>query len=805
MSGLLQRTRPLLQHHRAEVAGAALDGVCHASRLALVQRPDNLPGDTGSQGPPGPQGVQGVAGPVGSQGPAGPVGSTGPAGPTGVPGPEGPTGPAGAQGETGPQGESGVPYESQILADGPSHYWRLGEASGTVAIDSIGGADGTITGGVTLSQPGATADGNTAMTFNGTTGRIDTPSVTLPTAVTVEAWVQSTPGVHPIVSVGLGPVVVFHLDGHVLKLYDQFNSDQYQANPTPLSTGVWHHVLWVLDGTLLKFYVDGVFASSVTFTHSVPNVGPLSIAWSAYANLYGAGLIDEVAIYPYALTAAQILKHYELRTSVSVSIPGPPGPEGPQGPPGTPGTLSANRLLGRGSLSGNGVAEEITLGTNLALDGTTLNATGGGAGTTDLDYLGDYVPATYNDGDIVVAADGVAYICVKDGVTTAPEPWPGTGIITTVGPPGPPGPTGPQGPQGIQGIQGPQGATGPQGPIGPSGAVPVGAMMMWAAAAAPLEWQLCQGQAISRASYPTLFALIGSTYGAGDGSTTFNVPNLQQRFPLGKSTAGVGATLGEAGGTISHQHTVPAHTHGVGTLAASSHSHNVGTLAVAGHSHDFGTLVVASHAHGPGNLTVESHDHSSGTYVVASHTHDKGTFATNSTGNHTHGVNSHSHGVGSLSASASSTTTGTTTSWAHDSFNYSSGSNSIKAFTGTSHNHGLSASTSTSVSLSGSTATATSATDSNGAHTHTLTGVTGSTAPDVTGTSGARAPVVNAGATAAAAPGLTGATGWVAPGISGDTGAAASTLSGDTAASAAALTDAANPPYLTVNFIIKVL
>lgn len=90
------------------------------------------------------------------------------------------------------------------------------------------------------------------------------------------------------------------------------------------------------------------------------------------------------------------------------------------------------------------------------------SGTGGGG----LAYLGDYAPATYKDGDIVVAEDGIAYMCVVDGTTTPPEPWPGTGIVSTVGPPGPPGATGPAGPQGIQGIPGPEG---PQGDVGPQG------------------------------------------------------------------------------------------------------------------------------------------------------------------------------------------------------------------------------------------------------------------------------------------------------------------------------------------------
>jgi microcystin-dependent protein len=48
--------------------------------------------------------------------------------------------------------------------------------------------------------------------------------------------------------------------------------------------------------------------------------------------------------------------------------------------------------------------------------------------------------------------------------------------------------------------------------------------------------------------------VIGDTYGVGDGSTTFNVPNLEQRFPLGKADSGTGAALGDTGGSIDHVH-----------------------------------------------------------------------------------------------------------------------------------------------------------------------------------------------------------------------------------------------------------
>lgn len=64
-----------------------------------------------------------------------------------------------------------------------------------------------------------------------------------------------------------------------------------------------------------------------------------------------------------------------------------------------------------------------------------------------------------------------------------------------------------------------------------------GMIFPYAAAAAPDGFLLCDGAAVSRTTYSGLFTLIGTTYGAGDGSTTFNVPNLKGRFLLGYSAA----------------------------------------------------------------------------------------------------------------------------------------------------------------------------------------------------------------------------------------------------------------------------
>lgn len=91
---------------------------------------------------------------------------------------------------------------------------------------------------------------------------------------------------------------------------------------------------------------------------------------------------------------------------------------------------------------------------------------------------------------------------------------------------------------------------------------PIGAGDIWFAANDPADtrWLICDGRAISRSQYATLFALIGTTYGSGNGSSTFNIPDLRQRMPMGlkgSGSAGSGQNLGERGGTIDHTHAVP--------------------------------------------------------------------------------------------------------------------------------------------------------------------------------------------------------------------------------------------------------
>ena len=79
--------------------------------------------------------------------------------------------------------------------------------------------------------------------------------------------------------------------------------------------------------------------------------------------------------------------------------------------------------------------------------------------------------------------------------------------------------------------------------LGNLGVVPSGAVIPFAGSIAPQGYLLCDGSEVSRADYPYLFDAIGTTYGEGDGSTTFNLPNLKDKFIEGSGTNAVGTEM----------------------------------------------------------------------------------------------------------------------------------------------------------------------------------------------------------------------------------------------------------------------
>jgi microcystin-dependent protein len=119
-----------------------------------------------------------------------------------------------------------------------------------------------------------------------------------------------------------------------------------------------------------------------------------------------------------------------------------------------------------------------------------------------------------------------------------------------------------------------------------SAAVPIGTVALWLTSTAPTGWLHLNGQAVSRTTYATLFALWGETFGEGDNSTTFNVADVRGEFPrFWDSTRGVDA--GRAIGTAQTE-LLAAHTHD-GVLQEASEQKQINFNRVAGSTPDWAT------------------------------------------------------------------------------------------------------------------------------------------------------------------------------------------------------------------------
>lgn len=116
----------------------------------------------------------------------------------------------------------------------------------------------------------------------------------------------------------------------------------------------------------------------------------------------------------------------------------------------------------------------------------------------------------------------------------------------------------------------------------PGDVFPAGVVVDFAGAAAPTGWLICDGSAVSRATYPNLFSNIGTTHGAGDGSTTFNIPDCRGKTVHGKAASGTFQTLGATGGAETHVLTtaeLPVHSH---SISDPGHGHSISD---PGHTH----------------------------------------------------------------------------------------------------------------------------------------------------------------------------------------------------------------------------
>lgn len=205
-------------------------------------------------------------------------------------------------------------YEALILSDNPVGYWRLGEPSGTTVVDSSTNSNnGLYSGSLALGQPGAiSGDANTSVLFTGGLGTI--PNISAYNFGTgdfsIETWIQTTASGFAIACsnysggnsfwIGLGsgfPTLAF-------------TSGSLQSFTTAINDGLWRYLAGTRSSGACELYVDGVSVVSGSNTSDISSFGNLVIAQLGNAGFSSTEFLDEVAIYGYGLSSAQVLAHY---------------------------------------------------------------------------------------------------------------------------------------------------------------------------------------------------------------------------------------------------------------------------------------------------------------------------------------------------------------------------------------------------------------------------------------------------------------------------------------------------------------
>lgn len=217
-------------------------------------------------------------------------------------------------------------YDAVILADNPVSYWRLGELSGTAAIDQKGLQNGTYFNGPGIVN-GVTPDGDKARSFLLAGRNMQVPdnnaySPATTGAISVECWIYLTSAP----SATANAIVQKHGGSGLLREWHLYLSSggllthncpagELKVSPIEaISAGAWYHVAFTWRGGLSRYlYINGVglagAAAGSTPTNTVAEIraGDRIAASDFPLN----GYIDELAIYNYELTPAQILAHYE--------------------------------------------------------------------------------------------------------------------------------------------------------------------------------------------------------------------------------------------------------------------------------------------------------------------------------------------------------------------------------------------------------------------------------------------------------------------------------------------------------------
>ena len=233
---------------------------------------------------------------------------------------------------------SGSHYPSVVADDNPAAYWRLGEASGSTAVNAAAHDSGAGAGtysNVTLGAAGATASPDRAATFNGTSSLVALPGrlATSSLSMAAELWFQTTSVGGVLLSyqnkpfpsqtpTHYTPILYIGADGLLRGGFWSSAGTSHVASQAPVNDGTWHHAVISASVDSQTLYLDGVSQGSISGTVDHLDMdflyagGGDTQSWpqAGSATAYFAGSIDDIALYHHTIGGAAAAAHYEARS-----------------------------------------------------------------------------------------------------------------------------------------------------------------------------------------------------------------------------------------------------------------------------------------------------------------------------------------------------------------------------------------------------------------------------------------------------------------------------------------------------------
>lgn len=205
---------------------------------------------------------------------------------------------------------TGNRYAAAVAFDSPSRYLRLEETTGTVAAGWAGTPNGSYVATPTLGAVGREGNGVTSTVAG---GYIDLPLSGLTTAWSLEFWHKHGGTTNPVIwrdNTGSGGWL-WLITTTVLTVRAAGTDRTVAGAGTTLTDGNWHHCVMTSTGTSVVTYIDGVAVDTWARTANASTVNTaLKFGRNGTAATYYAATYDEVAVYPFALSAGQVAAHY---------------------------------------------------------------------------------------------------------------------------------------------------------------------------------------------------------------------------------------------------------------------------------------------------------------------------------------------------------------------------------------------------------------------------------------------------------------------------------------------------------------